>query len=262
MIDPQPYWAIVRLAARLVPPARRAEWLAEWNSEFWHALRSRPVSRLEALRFTLGAFHDALWVRHDCGGFSPALALQSPQACLALLSAVAAIFVSSSLYAGGGTLMVAPELGSARGVMLWILLQACCALLILPAVTTINLGRTFATSQSPARRLRLRRYAFTTAKAALIVVIAVFGAIVTPPPLRPNVTLIACILGFRWVLLDHRARCPVCLRRLVRPVRIGSPSHTFLAPYGTELSCDRGHGVMCAPETMSNYTAERWSDSV
>jgi len=36
------------------------------------------------------------------------------------------------------------------------------------------------------------------------------------------------LLAFRWALIDQRQRCPVCLRLLTSPTRIGAPSQTFL----------------------------------
>lgn len=58
---------IIRLAARLVPPARRPEWLEEWESELWHWKRGqgagsgRPPSTVRAIAICLGAVPHALW---------------------------------------------------------------------------------------------------------------------------------------------------------------------------------------------------------
>lgn len=50
-----------------------------------------------------------------------------------------------------------------------------------------------------------------------------------------------------WSLADQRHRCPVCLRLLVIPVRIGSWASVF-EPVTTEWICDAGHGSLCVCE--------------
>ena len=62
---------------------------------------------------------------------------------------------------------------------------------------------------------------------------------------------IAYIAAFGWAVLwslaDQQRRCPVCLRRLVLPVRIGSWASVF-EPVTTEWICEAGHGSLCARE--------------
>jgi hypothetical protein len=50
-----------------------------------------------------------------------------------------------------------------------------------------------------------------------------------------------------WSLGDQQRRCPVCLRRMISPIRIGSWASVF-EPVTTELLCDRGHGALCLQE--------------
>ena len=64
-------------------------------------------------------------------------------------------------------------------------------------------------------------------------------------------------LTLRWVLLDQRNRCPVCLRLLTEPVRIGAPSQTFLEWYGSESACASGHGLLQISEMPASYSAAR-----
>jgi hypothetical protein len=65
--------------------------------------------------------------------------------------------------------------------------------------------------------------------------------------------------ALRWVVMDQRRRCPVCLRLLTNPVRIGSASQTFLEWYGTESTCSRGHGLLHVPEISASYNStEQW----
>ena len=62
------------------------------------------------------------------------------------------------------------------------------------------------------------------------------------------------ILALRWVITDQQRRCPVCLRLLTNPVRIGTPSRTFLEWYGAESTCSRGHGLLHVSEISSSYS--------
>jgi hypothetical protein len=71
--------------------------------------------------------------------------------------------------------------------------------------------------------------------------------------------LFGYVLAFRWILIDQRRRCPVCLRLLSHPTRIGGLSHVFLEWCGTEFICARGHGLLHVPEVAtSSYGSQRW----
>jgi hypothetical protein len=94
--------------------------------------------------------------------------------------------------------------------------------------------------------------AYLCAKAAMSTAIVTLAL---PPPLF----IFGFFAAFSWTLADQRGRCPVCLRRLVRPVTIGSASHTLLDWYGTELLCARGHGLLYEPEIpTSPNSARHW----
>ncbi|HWC99183.1 MAG TPA: hypothetical protein VG456_20635 [Candidatus Sulfopaludibacter sp.] len=133
-------------------------------------------------------------------------------------------------------------------------LHSALAFLIVAMTTPLSLG------DYPPRR-SLRRWAFFAVK-LILVQIAVccatldFAAIFEPGVL---VLLVALILAVRWALADQRNRCPVCLRLLTSPTRIGGPSHVFLDWYGTELICAHGHGLLYVPEIpTSSCTTQRW----
>jgi hypothetical protein len=81
-------------------------------------------------------------------------------------------------------------------------------------------------------------------------------------PIAPPLGMVASwILTFRWVILDQRQRCPVCLRALTNPVRIGSASQTFLEWYGAESMCSQGHGLLHVPEIKTScYDQQQWLD--
>jgi hypothetical protein len=59
-----------------------------------------------------------------------------------------------------------------------------------------------------------------------------------------------------WVFDDQRRRCPVCLRRLARPVTMGSWASMF-EPATTEFLCDEGHGALSLAEN-ENSDGDRW----
>ncbi|MGH9629037.1 MAG: hypothetical protein ACRD7E_11990 [Bryobacteraceae bacterium] len=137
------------------------------------------------------------------------------------------------------------------------------ALLILPATTSMSLGEYPGNRHSPRLATRLRRWIFLTIKVALLIVIVFFGildlAAISSTPIQPHGFLVAYILAFRWALSDQRKRCPVCLRLLTNPIRIGWSSRTFLEWHGTELMCTKGHGLLYVPEIPTScYSTQRW----
>jgi hypothetical protein len=73
------------------------------------------------------------------------------------------------------------------------------------------------------------------------------------------ITFWASYLSTRWALADQRARCPVCLRRLAHPVRMGNASRILLEWNGTELICTRGHGLLHVPDSPAIwFSKQRW----
>ncbi len=247
--------AVLRLAALLVPRRQRSEWLAEWRSELWYVPRS---GRAGGMAFTLGAFPDAVWLRrHRMGPAARGCGwLKSPVWCVALLAALAAAGI-----------LLALGLRCVRETARYIspgdhLLMLAVALLVLPATTPLSLGEfPAAPVLTPARRSR--RWIFLGVKTALLLSIAFCGTLdlaplISPAGIQPHAMLAGYVLAFRWALVDQRRRCPVCLRRLAHPTRIGQPSRTFLEWYGTEFLCERGHGLLHVPETSASYCALRW----
>ena len=130
------------------------------------------------------------------------------------------------------------------------------SLLIVSATTSLALG------EYPANR-HSRRWVFLAVKLALVLVIALCGSLalasVTSEGLYPTVWLAGLIFALRWAVIDQRQRCPVCLRLLSNPTRIGGASHAFLEWYGTELICGEGHGLLYVPEIPTScYSTQRW----
>jgi hypothetical protein len=62
-----------------------------------------------------------------------------------------------------------------------------------------------------------------------------------------------------WALADQRQRCPVCLRLLSNPTRIGNSAQLVLGSYGAELMCNRGHGSLYVPTVPTSWcSSQRW----
>jgi hypothetical protein len=244
-----PRWlprAILGAASLLAPRDRRTAWLAEWTSELWY------IPREEATTFCLGAFRDALWLRRN--SLHRRTVLDSPVSCLACLAGVAAVSVLITIC------LPAPRQFRLRLVDMpagWVVMLALSCLL-LP-------GTRFVMGRGPECGFRLRRAIFLAAKLVLVQPIMLCGFVVLlsigpAVPFAPQLGILSLwILTLRWVLVDQRQRCPVCLRRLTYPVRIGSPSGTFLEWYGAESMCSSGHGFLQAPEISASYAGrQQW----
>ncbi|MGA3043326.1 MAG: hypothetical protein ABSF54_21335 [Bryobacteraceae bacterium] len=246
-------YATLRAASLLAPGDQRAEWLKEWQSELWY------IPRREATRFCLGAFQDALWLRRN--SVSPVqpirFHLDSPLNCLIFLAALSA---ASLLIA---VCLPAPQdLTASSHLRASDLPRGCLAMLLYTSLllptTRLTMGRAPAVCHLIRWPNRLRRWTFMAMKIALVQPMMLFGFVVLAAMgTVPLATLGVCaswILALRWVLIDQRRRCPVCLRSLGNPVRIGTPSQTFLEWYGAESICPRGHGLLQVPEISSSYS--------
>ncbi len=262
---------ILRAASLLTPRNPRAEWLKEWQSELWY------IPRCEAMRFALGAFRDALWLRRNWSEIeqqSPVkrtgIHLESPLRCLAFLATLAAVSILIAV-----RLPALPQ-GPSSPLRSRDLLEGCAVMLLFSGLL---LPGTLAVWRPPAHRpplpwpSRLRRGLFLALKITLVQPILLCGFIVQilMGPLGGFVGLgfdAAFILALRWVITDQQQRCPVCLRLLTAPVRIGTPSRTFLEWYGVESTCPHGHGLLHISESSSRYSGKQqwlrlddsWSD--
>ncbi len=151
----------------------------------------------------------------------------------------------------GGSIVLECESLARQPLLLAHLLVLFIAILILPATMPRRLG------EYPAGR---RRWIFLAVKIPLLVVIVFCGTLdlawIFSIPIQAHGLLIGYVLAFRWALMDQRRRCPVCLRLLANPVRIGWASDTLLEWYGTELMCVKGHGLLHVPEAETTYGIE------
>lgn len=131
--------------------------------------------------------------------------------------------------------------------------------MLLPA--TLAVWHTRAHRHSMPGQSRLHRGIFLALKIALVqpIVLCRFAAQIVMGQLSGFVGLgiqAAIILGLRWIITDQQQRCPVCLRLLTNPIRIGTPSRTFLEWYGDESTCSRGHGLLHTSENSSSYSEQ------
>lgn len=142
--------------------------------------------------------------------------------------------------------------------------------LLLPFVSRQSISEYGDGSQRPSLANRTRAWAFLFAKITLLLAIVYYssldlgGLLVQPfspssEYLQATSSVLLCLLGLRWAFRDQQSRCPVCLRRLAHPVKVGQPSRTFLEWNGTELICERGHALLHVPEIPTSwFGARRW----
>ena len=246
---------ILRTASLLAPADRRAEWVREWRSELWY------IPPDGAARFCLGAFPDALWVRrnHASPVKGPAIHLVSPLSCLAFLAMVAALSLAITLLLPAPGLPDIPQRLRARDLP-----AGCCAMLIFSStmlpVLWLVMGRAPSHFHQVPWPNRVRSGIFLVLKIALVhpIVLASFLLAISLNHVVPIAALgifSTSVFALRWVLIDQRERCPVCLRLLTDPVRIGTASQTLLEWYGGESACSRGHGLLHRAEIPSSYSA-------
>jgi len=249
---------VLRAASTLVSSGRRADWMEEWLSELWY------IPRRKALRFCFGAFRDAWWLRRhdaDCRRRRPFL--ESPLACLAFLAAVAVMGCCVVLSVPGPGRGPWPAHFALRDIPAGCSTTLLLSVFMLPAIAPLGPRPTYRYATSFA--CRLRRGAFFALKVALaqpilFCLLMVWVWIAPFAPFAPFFLFAGCLMTLRWILADQSRRCPVCLRRLGNPVRIGAPSQTFLAWYGDESICSRGHGLLQDPEISASYSARQWLD--
>jgi hypothetical protein len=144
------------------------------------------------------------------------------------------------------------------------------ALMALPATTPLPLGEYPHHSGHLLWAGRARRWIFLWSKLVLVVPLvyltsidAAYGVHVqsstTAQYIQLAFSFFGFLFGFRWILQDQRKRCPVCLRLLSNPARVGQASRNFLAWNGTELICAGGHGLLHIPELPTSwFGTQRW----
>ncbi|MGC2621121.1 MAG: hypothetical protein WA414_18905 [Acidobacteriaceae bacterium] len=143
------------------------------------------------------------------------------------------------------------------------------ALMALPAITALSLGDYPLSREPLRRRLVARRWLFLGSKFLLMIAavyfwstVLAFGPGLDLPDgsgIKALTSFLPLLFGMRWVLQDQRRRCPVCLRTLSNPARVGQASCNFLGWAGTELMCASGHGLLHIPELPTSwFGTQRW----
>lgn len=105
----------------------------------------------------------------------------------------------------------------------------------------------------------VRAAGFGVLTAALSLTVVLLTVIEFTDGAQPFTTWAFVVASILVVYCSHRdlhLRCPVCLRRLNMPVRIGHAGQVLLEQAGTELVCPRGHGMLYTPEI--SVEAESW----
>lgn len=258
-----PAWrrhTILRIASFLVPIPHRAEWMEQWASELWY------IPQSQATAFCLGAFQDALWLRRNRPVSGPVykqrsgIHLDSPLACLAVLTAVAAAGLFFAFH------VIGPRLTPSSPLRAPDLVRICLGVQMLSCVL---LSALLCIWMPPALRYRvslpgaLRRIAFLILKTLLLqsTVLCASLCLLFLKPLEgftATIGGVGVVFALRWVIIDQQNRCPMCLRLLTNPVLIGSSSRTFLEWYGAESTCPHGHGLLLTPEIPSTWSRPQW----
>ncbi len=144
------------------------------------------------------------------------------------------------------------------------------AALALPAIISVTMGEFQLSPSSLVFSKRLRHTGFLLAKITLILPLVWLASLdfayASPSIGLPMAQGIQGIFSFvfglaalYWAVYDQRQRCPICLRRLTHPARVGQPSRNFLAWNGTELICEGGHGLLHIPELPNSwFGSQRW----
>jgi hypothetical protein len=144
------------------------------------------------------------------------------------------------------------------------------AFLALPAVVSVSLGESNFSAHRPSWKRQCIRWLFLAAKMGLAIAIAFCASMALAygftSAYSPSAEFaqfatgfVFSLMGLRWALLDQRNRCPVCLRPVTNPTRVGLASHTFLGWNGTEMFCAGGHTLLHVPALPTSwFEAPRW----
>lgn len=239
---------VLRAASLLAPADQRAEWLNDWRSELWY------VPENQSTRFCVGSFSDALWLRRNNLEARPCL--ESPFRCLGALAALAVMCLLAS-----ALLETIVPFRDDRSSVMDGLSAILVSYVLLGTVAVMSSCRWTDRPFMPGRP-NVRSSLFLVAKLALLLPVlccTLLAATAVRVPVFAFALYGGYMMLFRGAFTDQRNRCPVCLRRLTHPVRIGTPSQTFLEWYGAESMCTRGHGFMHAAESLASYAGgQQW----
>ena len=271
---------LLRLAGRLAPRPARREWHALWNSRLlnlWVLVERGELAldpRAETLFLLRAALANAFWLRFNRAGLrywvrGPGFVAAAAAAALLLLGVLSRGFPATRAVVNAtiewqidppiirhdprGDLVVAHILPIAMAFAIG-------AVLVL--IGRLSLGR-----------YGWRYWLFLSLKILAVMILvplvwlegaAALWRQIPHETLRAWIagigTTIAFLGGFGvsviGVFSDQRHRCPVCLRRLARPVTFGSWA-SVIDPVTTEFVCDEGHGSLSLAESEIG-SGDRW----
>lgn len=257
---------LLNVAGAIVPSSGRAAWRVRREGSLQSIWILSERGELAGTRsatlawFCRDTFSDALLLRG--GGFDPRRCVRTP-AFLLCAAAFAFLAMAAATHGFSATRWLlhafAPNAGGALHDRLLIHLVAGTFASLTAMMTAIG--------RIPLRGHSWRYHAFlfvkTLAAAAIVFLLWIEGgaalrACMTSVPLRIIVGgllftaafIVALDWAVIWSLADQQHRCPVCLRRLVLPVRIGTWASVF-EPVTTEWVCEEGHGALCMREVES-----------
>lgn len=277
MAAPPGLRAWIRAASWIVPARDRSAWRAEWGerAEDWHLLaeRGEPVGGAASLARL--AIRDAAGERFDAADFrqlvrAPLFVPVAMAAALLLVAAVSHGFAVTRTIADIARDMRAnPHFSGAydpRGDHVFKYL-APVGMAWITGIGLLAMG---------CRWLRgpgWRYWLFLAVKAAGVLVLATLawveiGALLRAPIRHEGWRILTGLLmviafvpamgrAMVWAVADQRQRCPVCLRRLVAPVAVGSWASLFEPP-ATEFLCESGHGALTVADAETNGQ-DRWT---
>ena len=256
------------IAAWLVPAPARPTWREKRRSELQALLRLVDRGELvhlrrEAVDYACFLFRSAL--RHR---FAEGEAERLLRSAGTLVLAGALILAALALISGGfagtrGFLREVKEHGMSEMVFG----------LSAPTTLALTAGLFIAWNNRPSLQFGWKYAVLLVSKLSFIAVVgpvllievaALLRPFLPPETTRWFVVGITMRLGFiafyisavYQAVVDQRRRCPVCLRRLALPVRMGCWG-SALEPPATEFVCEHGHGSMCLRED-AGADADTW----
>jgi hypothetical protein len=271
---------LLRVVSYLAPYAARAEWHALWSSRLsslW-ILVGRGELALNARSETLLLLRDALatafWLRFNRAGLrywvrGPGFVATASVAALGLLAALSHGFAATRAVVNAAIEWQIDKhyaVYDPRGdVVVGHVVPIGMALVI--GVQLVLIGRL------SLGRCGWRYWLFLSMKILAVMVLvpllwmeggAALWRQISHELLRAWIAGIGTTLAFLggfgvsviWVFSDQRRRCPVCLRRLERPVTFGSWASMF-EPVTTEFVCEEGHGSLSLAESEIG-AGDRW----
>ena len=271
---------LLQVTGRLAPPAARREWHSRWSTRLvnlWILVERGELAlnaRAETFWLVRAAVADAFWLRFTRAGVrhwvrGPGFVAAAAGAAILLLALLSHGFTATrSVVNAAIEWRIDPrqirydprgDIVVAHAVPIAMALAVGAVLVLIGRLSLGNCG--------------WRYWTFLTLKLVSAIVLvpllwlevgAALWRSISHETLRTLIaglgSTVAFLGGFGatviWIFSDQRRRCPVCLRRLARPVTLGSWGSMF-EPATTEFVCDEGHGALSLDESEIGG-GDRW----